>query len=112
MTLRSDAFVVAPDKTLMLNPKAKKAPVVDLDSKLYKTVQQYEALTPRGSPSLINCTSLTVKGAVRFAGPNVKIEGVCSIVNTSKEVRTLHPGTYTGKVDVSANSEGDGCAIM
>ena len=44
MTLRSDAFVVAPDKTLMLNPRCTKAPVVDLDSKLYKTVQQVRVL--------------------------------------------------------------------
>ena len=62
MLLRSDAYVVAPDSTLKLNEACVggKAPVVDLDSKAYKMVSQYEALCPRGAPSLVKCAKLKV----------------------------------------------------
>ena len=112
MLLRSDAYVVAPDSTLKLNEACVggKAPVVDLDSKAYKMVSQYEALCPRGAPSLIKCTKLKVKGMVRFAGPNVKIEGEFSVVNTADEVKTLTPDTYTGDMDISDSVTDENCA--
>ena len=73
MLLRSDAYIVAKDMTLGLNPACKgRAPVVDLDSQAYKMVAQYDMLCPRGAPSLVRCTKLKVKGAVRFTGPNAE----------------------------------------
>ena len=112
MLLRSDAYVVAPDSTLKLNEACVggKAPVVDLDSKAYKMVSQYEALCPRGAPSLVKCAKLKVKGMVRFAGPNVKIEGEFSVVNTADEVKTLTPDTYTGDMDISDSVTDENCA--
>ena len=93
-----------------------KAPVVDLDSKAYKMVSQYEALCPRGAPSLVKCAKLKVKGKVKFAGPNVKIEGEFSVVNTTDEPKTLTPASYTGEIDISDSATDEdcmvGCSIM
>lgn len=44
---------------------APKGPLVKLDDKHYKLVDKMDALT-EAVPSLINATSLTVKGPVRF----------------------------------------------
>lgn len=117
MLLRSNAYVVAPDHTLALHPRCSgHTPVVSLDSKKYKMVGQYEALCPRGAPSLVGCTKLTVKGLVRFAGPNVKIEGECTITNSSDTPKTLKPARYSGDLDISDGQDGDmpldGCVCM
>lgn len=44
------------------------APVVALDSKKYKLVQQLDAATPSGVPSLIACDRLSVEGPVILPG--------------------------------------------
>ena len=44
---------------------APKGPLVKLDDKYYKLVDELDALTD-AVPSLIDATSLTVKGPVRF----------------------------------------------
>lgn len=43
------------------------APVVSLDAKKYKLVQQLDAAFP-GTPSLVGCDCLTVTGPVHFEG--------------------------------------------
>ena len=49
--LRSDAYVITDDFRPVLNPKCNgKAPVVSLDSKFYKMVQDLEKATRYGIP--------------------------------------------------------------
>ena len=55
------------------------APAVKLDDKHYKLVDKLEALTLR-PPSLVDATSLTVKGPVKFV-PGIKIVGDVTFVN-------------------------------
>lgn len=55
------------------------APAVKLDDKYYKLVDKLEALTLR-APSLIDATSLTVKGPLKFV-PGIKIVGDVTFVN-------------------------------
>ena len=52
-----------------------------------------ERLCPGGSPSLIECKRLTVRGPVIFAG-STAIKGECEIVNDTGEPKELPPGTY------------------
>lgn len=47
------------------------APVVALDAKKYKLVQQLDAAMSSGTPSLIACDRLTVNGDVRITGDTV-----------------------------------------
>jgi len=62
LLLRSDAYVVDASSVLVLNPKCKGGvtPIVDLDDKKYKMVQNLEAATLYGYPSLVGCRKLTV----------------------------------------------------
>lgn len=62
-TLRSDAYELTPDSRIVL--AAAKAPLVKLDDKHYKLVDQMEALVG-AYPSLKACGSLTVEGPVKF----------------------------------------------
>ncbi|KAK3262508.1 hypothetical protein CYMTET_28642 [Cymbomonas tetramitiformis] len=79
--LRSDAFEVTEDSRVVL--KAPQTPVIKLDDDHYKMVDQMEALVEE-SPSLIQCKSLKVKGAVKFL-KGVKIVGDVEIINSGKE---------------------------
>lgn len=47
------------------------APVVSLDTKKFKLVQQLDAAMTSGTPSLVGCDRLTVEGDVRLAGATV-----------------------------------------
>lgn len=61
--LRSDAYTINKDNVLVLNEACNGvAPIVDLDSKKYKLVQNLEAATSGGYPSLVGCRKLTIKG--------------------------------------------------
>ncbi|CAN0458062.1 unnamed protein product, partial [Discosporangium mesarthrocarpum] len=69
------------------------APVISLDSKKYKLVQQLDAAVPGAVPSLIGCDRLTVKGSVAMP-PGIIFKGTCSVTNSSSEMKTLPPREY------------------
>lgn len=105
--LRSDAYVINEDHVLVLNPACGgKTPIVDLDSKKFKLVQQLEALIS-SYPSMVNCTTLTVKGRVTLSSDNTIIGNV-SVVNTTDDVQTLPAGTFD---NISVNLPGDGAGV-
>ncbi|CAM9253118.1 unnamed protein product [Choristocarpus tenellus] len=106
--LRSDAYVINENFNIVLAPERNGvAPVISLDSKRYKLVQQLDAAVASGVPSLIDCERLTIKGYVNIPA-GVSFKGVCSITNGSGEARTLSPGVYDGaSVDIT-NVEGPG----
>ena len=92
LLLRSDAYMVNDENVLVLNPLCKgTAPIVDLDSKKYKLVQNLEAATRGGYPSLVKCKKLSVKGEVHLTSGSV-FEGEVSISNTSDEPKVLTAG--------------------
>ena len=70
-------------------------PVITLDKKHYKTVQQLNTL---GMPSLKHCTSLKVVGKVEFA-QGVEIHGKVEVVNHASELIAKVPaGVYKDTV--------------
>lgn len=73
--LRSDAFKVTPEHTLVA--ATDKIPLVKLDDKHYKLVDSMDALV-KSSPSMIECTSLTVVGKVVFLPGKLLHLGHCS----------------------------------
>lgn len=92
--LRSDAYVVTPDSRLVLHESRHgQPPIVDLDGKYYKFVDQLDVATPAGVPSLINSESVTVKGPVIFQ-ENTRFSGKVAIENNSTHPRSLPSGTY------------------
>jgi UTP--glucose-1-phosphate uridylyltransferase len=68
---------VTPEKTVVLVKDS--APLIKLDDKHYKLVDKMEALT-LFPPSLVDASSLTVKGPVKFV-PGVTIKGDVTIIN-------------------------------
>ena len=94
LLLRSDAYEVNEANVLVLNPKCTAAPIVDLDDKKYKLVQNLEAATrSHGYPSLVDCKKVSIKGEVWLSSRNV-FRGEVKVVNNSSEPKSLPPGIY------------------
>lgn len=83
LVLWSDVYARDPDGRVRAVPeRADDLPVVDLDPRFYKTIEDFMARFPRGAPSLLKAKRLTVRGDVVFAG-DVVVKG---------EVVIDHPG--------------------
>ena len=75
LALRSDAYHVTEDYLLVLaESRHGQPPVIDLDSKHYKLVADFEAAFPHGAPSLVKCESLKVTGKMIFPA-NLVLQG-------------------------------------
>jgi phosphoglucomutase len=78
------------------------APIVDLDDKVYKMIQNLDACVSGGYPSLVGCRKLTVKGRVHLSRQHV-FRGTVTIINSSAEPKFLPPGVYADTtVDLSS----------
>merc|ERR1712232_650566 len=98
LALRSDAYQVTEDFRIVLHPDRNGVPPnIKLDG-CCKFVGDYDKYFPNGSPSLINCTKLEVKGKVIFS-KDVVIKGECKIIGSDEE-KTLAAGEYEGDVTV------------
>lgn len=94
LLLRSDAYIVDSSNVLVLNPKCGiTAPIVDLDDKKYKLVQNLEAATRGGYPSLVGCRKVSIKGEVWLSSRNI-FKGEVKVINNSSEPKVLPPGEY------------------
>lgn len=89
LLLRSDAYDLGEDGGLRL--AISPAPLVDLDSRFYKTMATFEARFPYGAPSLRDASSLTVKGDWTF-GAGVVCRGEVVLEDTGK-AETIPDGT-------------------
>ena len=101
LLLRSDAYIIENHKPVLNPACGGTAPVMNLDSKLYKLVGALEEATAGGIPSLVNCNRLTVKGLVRMS-KKTKFVGDVSVTNASKESKFVPTGEVTGDVDLTA----------
>lgn len=78
LLLQSDVYEVGADG--LLTRTADPAPLVDLDSKHYKTIGKFGERFPAGAPSLKKATSLTVKGDWTFED-GVVVEGAATLTD-------------------------------
>ncbi len=84
LAVRSDAYVLTPDWQVTVHPdRTEGVPVIRLDPRFYKMIDQMEARFPDGPPSLIDCARLTVQGDVLF-GPGVVCRGAVEVTNPSE----------------------------
>jgi UTP--glucose-1-phosphate uridylyltransferase len=90
LALRSDAYEVLENGQVRLAASRQGVPPTISLSDDYKLVDQLE---PLGAPSLLNCQSLKVSGAVHFAA-GVVIVGNVEFKNTSAERKTVAAGVY------------------
>jgi UTP--glucose-1-phosphate uridylyltransferase len=78
LVVRSDAYALDSAFRLSLASSRSSAPLVALDSDVYKLVDDFEARFPSGPPSLVSCDRLTVEGDVSF-GASVVCRGTVSV---------------------------------
>ena len=98
LNLRSDCYEETADKRLQLCAARQGVPpVVSLEDKHYKFVDQFEQLVAAGVPSLVECDKVTVKGPISFAA-GVVLKGTVTITNASDDRKTLAAGEYSGEV--------------
>jgi len=90
LSVRSDAYKVTADHRLVLDMAT--PPNVDMDSKQYKMVDQFDSHFKAGVPSLKECTSFKVKGDVEFEA-GVVIKGSFS-VEAADGTKTVKAGVY------------------
>lgn len=98
LAIRSDAYVLSDD--FRVQAATDRSPLVDLDPKYYKLLDDMEARFPEGSPSLIDCESLSVTGDIVF-GRNLRCEGRTEIVNESEEQVRVEDRHCTGRLVVA-----------
>ena len=94
--LRSDAFIITPDFRVVLAPSRRAAPVVNLDEKRFKLVDQMEALAPV-PPSLLQCDRLTVTGPVLFSQSGIILVGNVGFANYKDSPVEVPAGTFENK---------------
>jgi len=93
LAVRSDAYVLTDEGHVELAPERDEMPpFVDLDSRFYKLVGDFEARFPAGPPSLRACDRLTVVGDVSF-GRDVAIRGSVAIEHAAEEPQRVADGT-------------------
>jgi UTP--glucose-1-phosphate uridylyltransferase len=90
LALRSDAYEVLGNGQVLLASSRKGVPPVITLSDDYKLVDRIEAL---GIPSLIDCTSLAVKGPIHFE-PGVIIKGDVGFENNGGTSQNVKAGVY------------------
>jgi len=74
LAIRSDAYVLSDDYRILPAPGGPGDQLlVDLDPAYFKRVDQLDARTPHGPPSLIRATRLTVRGDYTFAKGEVVV---------------------------------------
>jgi UTP--glucose-1-phosphate uridylyltransferase len=79
LALRSDAYELADDWAVRPVPAREgRPPLVDLDSKYFKLLRDFEARFAAGPPSLAECERLTVRGDVSF-GRDVVVRGSVTV---------------------------------
>lgn len=75
LVLRSDVYSLSDGMSVVARPeRAGRLPLVELDPRFYKLLDDFEARFPAGPPSLIGAERLTVRGDVTF-GPGVSVRG-------------------------------------
>ncbi len=104
LAVRSDAYVLTPDWQVVANPARTRPgpPVVDLDSRFYKRIDDLEARFPFGPPSLVDCERLAVRGDVRF-GRGVVCRGLAEVINETGEQAAIPDGLVVSGIVRLAN---------
>ena len=81
LAVRSDAYLLTDDDHVIPNPaRTVDSLTVELDATHYKFVNDLDACFPYGSPSLLDCEKLSIKGDFVF-GADVVCRGVVELVN-------------------------------
>ncbi len=76
--VRSDAFELTEDSRVVLSADRTDPPLILLDDRYYKMIDDFEARFPHDAPSLRHCSSVRVEGDISF-GKAVTVVGAATI---------------------------------
>ncbi len=76
--VRSDAYELSGDGRIILSGKRDAPPVIRLDERYFKMIDEFEQRFPHGPPSLVGCHRFSVEGDVSF-GADTVVEGEAAI---------------------------------
>jgi UTP--glucose-1-phosphate uridylyltransferase len=91
LAVRSDAYKLTKDSRVVLHPDRTSPPVIRLDERFYKLVDEFDRRFPEGPPSLRHCSSLLVEGDISF-GADVVVEGD-AVIRAKNDGAALANGT-------------------
>ncbi len=84
LSVMSDNFVLTEEQTVVPNPARLLGPIdIDLDKKFFQKIDDFQARFPHGVPSLLECSSLRVRGDIVF-GKNMRLKGDVVIENKTE----------------------------
>jgi UTP--glucose-1-phosphate uridylyltransferase len=93
LALRSDRFLLQPDKRLILNPNNETDTIrIQLDPAYYGKIEKFDERFSKGPPSLLACEGLTVRGDVYFES-DITIKGCVIITNSQPYPVVIPKGT-------------------
>jgi UTP--glucose-1-phosphate uridylyltransferase len=92
LALRSDAYELHDDGRIVVAGGRTGAPLVDLDTRHFKLVRDFDARFAAGAPSLVACERLTVRGDVAF-GAGVVVRGAVVVEHEGEGQRRIADGT-------------------
>ncbi len=105
LAIRSDAYVLTPDYRVVLAPERNDMPPdVSLDVDYYRLVAQLDERFAAGTPSLVDCGRLEIKGDFSF-GQVVVVRGDVVLVNPGPDQRRVPDGTVLEDVTLSIMAE-------
>ena len=94
VVLWSDVYELTDDYRVVPSPRrTEAAPLVDLDGRTYRRVQDLEMRFPHGAPSLVAAKRLKVRGDVRF-GRGIVVAGDVAIEHAGPSPLVLQDGTH------------------
>ena len=100
LAVRSDYVVLTDDSRLVLNPSRRTDRIkIRLDPTFFGKIDQFDERFSHGTPSLVDCESLTVDGDVSF-GKGVVLKGNVTITNSEPFQKSI-PDNATIEGDVS-----------
>ncbi len=96
LVLRSDVYTLSPEEMVVapVSERADHLPYVELDSKFYKLLDDFEQRFPSGAPSLREAERLVVHGDVTF-GENVTVRGAVEL-EAPEPMQIDHGATLEG----------------
>jgi UTP--glucose-1-phosphate uridylyltransferase len=92
LVLWSDAYLLTPESNIIINPENRYyLPIVQLDSKHYKFIQDLQKRFAQGAPSLSGCKKFQVEGDILF-GRNIVVRETVKVTNPTGEQVKIEDG--------------------
>jgi UTP--glucose-1-phosphate uridylyltransferase len=102
LSVRSDAYRLTDDYRIVLDARRDAPPVVSLENRFYKMIDDFEARFPEGAPSLLECRELRIEGNVFFS-PGVVVRGTAHVRGPAGRTVIPSGSVLSGELDLEGS---------